>query len=239
MLKVNNLTATNLDVPLIKNINLDIKPNEIHAIIGPKYSGKSALAHSIMGHPSVHIESGSIFFNRRKLNSLPTKLRNQFKIFVSFQTPPIFPGISSWNLFREFFNVPKSSLEKIKLKYIAACELLNLGDGQNLDTDSYDATLSQAKRNELIYMLLSDPKLVILDEIDDGLTDKESALAGLIIKEFVRENNRACLLITRNKSLLDIVEPTHVHLMSHGEIRMSGGNDLYKRIVDDEYTEFS
>ena len=240
MLKLKNITATSDNEPLLNNVSLEVKAKEIHAILGPKNSGKSAIAHAIMGHPGIDITGGDIVFNRKKIQKLETNLRSKAGIYVSFQFPPEFESITNWELNKEFFGITEEASADLKLKYDSCCELLNLGDehGDKLPCGA-SMIMSQAKRNELIWMILTDPKLVILDEIDEGLTDQEVVLVGTILKEYLQEQERGCIVITHSQTLLDIINPTHVHVMVGGEIKLSGEADLYKRIIEDGYTEFS
>ena len=240
MLKLKNITATSDNDPLLTKVSLEVKTKEIHAILGPKSSGKSAIAHVIAGHPGIDLTEGDIVFNRKKIQKLETNERVNAGIFVSFQFPPEFESITNWELTKEFFGVSEEASGDLKLKYDSCCELLDLGaeHGDKLPCGA-SMIMSQAKRNELIWMILTNPKLVILDEIDEGLTDQEVVLVGTIIKQYLQEQERGCIVITHNQALLDIINPTHVHVRVGGEIKLSGEADLYKRIIEDGYSEFS
>jgi Fe-S cluster assembly ATP-binding protein len=101
-------------------------------------------------------------------------------------------------------------------------------------------TMSHAKRNELVHMVMADPKLIILDEIDEGLSEQEVVSVGAVVKSFLDTNpEKSCIIITHNQLLLDILKPTHVHVMVGGEIKLSGSDELYTRIIEDGYSEFS
>lgn len=240
MIRIKNLTVTSNDDPLLTNINLHINPGEIHAVTGPKFSGKSALAHTITGHPGIVIKKGSIHYRTDKLNQLPTEDRVNKGMFISFQTPSDFEDITNWELFKLFFEGSPSELVDLELKYASYCELLDLGEvhGDRFINQS-EMSVSQFKRNELLFMMLKSHEFIILDEIDDGLTAEEIVKTGSMLSEYITINQKTCLIISRNQELLDIIKPTHVHIMSDGEILMSGGPDLYKRIVEDEQSEFS
>jgi Fe-S cluster assembly ATP-binding protein len=240
MLKIKKISATSETNKLLNNINLEIKAGEIHAVMGPKHSGKSALAHVITGHPSIQITDGDIVWNRKKIQSLEIDERSKLGIFISFQFPQEFDIMTNWELTKEIFHGSKVDESDLLLKYTTCCELLDLGsDHPNKFSGSSGMTMSQAKRNELIYMILSDPKLIILDEIDEGLTDQEAVLVAALLRDFLKENNKGCLIITHNQAVLKILNPTHVHVMVDGEIKMSGDAELYTRIVEDGYPEFS
>ena len=240
MIKIKNLTVTSNDDPLLSNINMTIEAGEIHAITGPKFSGKSALAHVITGHPGITIEKGSIHWGSTKINHLPTEDRIAKGMYISFQTPSDFEDLTNWDLFQLFFKGNPSEISDLQLKYDAYCDLLDLGELHgDLRINASEMTPSQFKKNELLYMMIKDPEFIILDEIDDGLSTEETLKIGAILREYFRINKKTCLIITRNQELLDIIKPTHVHILSDGEILMSGGPDLYKRIVEDGQSEFS
>ena len=161
-------------------------------------------------------------------------------MFTSFQFPPEFEGITNFELIKEFLNPKESDISDLALKYSSCCEILDLGLEHGDRTPSgHSMGMSQAKRNELIYMLLTNPKLVILDEIDEGLTESEVILVASLLKDYLQDTGKGCLVITHNQTLLTILNPTHVHVMVGGEIKLSGGTELYTRIIEDGYSEFS
>lgn len=238
MLKIKKLTATSDSQPLFKDISLEVKPGEIHAILGPKNSGKSALAHAITGHPSVNITDGTIHYKKKKLNDLETEKRIEMGIFISFQFPPEFESVTNWDLTKEFFDNEK--VDDLFIKYSSCLDLLDLDSTHGTITpSSTNMLMSQAKRNELIHMLLKDPDLIVLDEIDEGLRGPENQLVSHILKDFLSTKKKSCIVITHNKEALNILNPTHVHVMVDGEIKMSGTTELYTRIIEDGYSEFS
>jgi Fe-S cluster assembly ATP-binding protein len=239
MLKIKKITAVSETQPLLNNISLEVKPGEIHAVMGPKHSGKSALAHVIAGHPSIQITDGTISWKRKKLESVEPDERFKSGIFVGFQYPPEFESITNWELVKELFG--ESTDESVlRIKYEACCELLGLGlDHGDRTSSSAFLTMSHAKRNELVHMILAEPKLILLDEIDEGLSDSDVMLVGSLLKNFLETTDAGGIVITHNKALLEILNPTHVHVMVGGEIKLSGTTELYTRIIEDGYSEFS
>jgi len=238
MLTLDNVSVQAISSgPLLVDIDLTILPGEIHAVMGPKNSGKSALAHTIMGHSDLEISSGVVTYNEDVINDIPADERSKNGIYLSFQHPPEFGDIRNWELLKECYNLKKSEIDDMRLKFDACSELLGLGNNHG-ETFTDMMTPAEAKINELIFMLMSNPRLVILDEIDEELTDEECNLVGVILKEFLKDKSRACLVITRNRKFLDIIQPTNVHIMAEGEIQLSGQTELYKRIVEDGYSEF-
>ena len=240
MLKIKTISAVSESQTLLKDINLEIKAGEVHAVMGPKHSGKSALAHVIAGHPSIQVTDGSILWKRKKLLTLEPEARAGLGIFVSFQFPPEFETLTNWQLAKELFGGKKSKIDDLILKYNTACEELDLGFGHGDQTPvMHHPGKGHDKKNELIHMLLMDPQLVILDEIDEGLSEEDTILVGAILKDFLQNSDKGCLVITHNQTLLKFLNPTHVHVMVSGEIKMSGDTELYTRIIEDGYSEFS
>jgi Fe-S cluster assembly ATP-binding protein len=190
-----------------------------------------------MGHPHLNITEGYIFWHSDNLADLTTDERSHHGIYVTFQNPLEFDGISNYELVKEIAGAKNIDLQ---LKYNTICRLLDLKlDHGELDPMRGILSLSEAKRNELIHMILLNPSLVMIDEIDTGLMIEEVALIGAILSDFLQHEDKGCIVITHNQTLLDIIKPTHVHVMFTGEIKLSGGPDLYKRIVEDGYSEFS
>lgn len=240
MLKIKNITAKADSQAVFDNISLALKQGEIHAIMGPEHSSKSAFAHLITGHPSVCVIEGDVYWGRKKIQNLSPAERNELGIFISFQFPPEFESITNYELIREFFKQYDVDPADLELKYKTCCALLDLGSEHGDLTPSIASmTMNQAKRNELIFMLMSNPKLIILDEIDKGLSNEQIVIVGTILRDYIKEGNRSCIVITHNKELLNILQPTHVHVMVDGEFKMSGDAELYTRIIEDGYSEFS
>jgi Fe-S cluster assembly ATP-binding protein len=240
MLKIKNISASSESQLLLKDIDLTVNAGEIHAIMGPKHSGKSALAHVITGHPSVQVTDGTITLGKKKIQTLDADVIAKLGVFVSFQFPPEFDSMTNWELTKEALEAHESAISDLTLKYNTCCELLDLGSSHGeRSANAINMTMSMAKRNELIHMLLTDPKLVILDEIDEGLSLEDTALVGTILRNFLGKKDKGCIVFTHNQTLLKILQPTHVHVMVGGEIKLSGDTELYTRIIEDGYSEFS
>jgi Fe-S cluster assembly ATP-binding protein len=240
MIKIKNLTATSLDEPLLDDVNLSISPGEVHLVTGPKFSGKSALAHIITGHPGITIKKGGVYWGRQKLNNMPTEDRIAKGIYISFQNPPDFDNLTNWELFQNLFSIKNTDLGDARNQYNEYCDLLDLAPSHGDTFIIPELTVSsQTKKNELLFMLASDPSFLIFDEIDEGLSDDEIIAFGEIIEAYLEDRKKSCLIISRNQLLMEVIKPTHVHVMSDGKIRLSGGSEVFKRIIDDGCTEFS
>ena len=240
MLKIKNLSAESELYTPLKNVTLEVKPGEIHAVMGPKHSGKTTLAHVLSGHPLVQVTEGSILLGRKKIQSLEPEERAQLGIFQSFQNPPEFETVENWEIVEEAFKSKKALTSDIQVKYLEYCKLLDLDSSHGeVCPTSLSMLMTHAKRNEVLHMLMLDPKLVILDELDEGLSEKDIELVAAVLQDFLEKKDKGCIVITHNQQLLKLLNPTHVHVMVNGEIKMSGNSDLYTRIIEDGYSEFS
>jgi Fe-S cluster assembly ATP-binding protein len=240
MLKIKNVSAISDGESVLSDINLEVNPNEVHVILGPPQSGKSALCHAITGHPSIQVTIGEITWNKKRLNNLRIEDRNQQGIYISFQTPPDFDNISNNEITQKFFSTPTTEISDLPLKYNECCELLGLGGTHgSRQLNAIDMDLSQVKRNELVYMYLSNPKLIILDDIDEGMNEDEINKVGLFLQTFLKENDRSCIIVTHNKKLLELLNPTHMYVMISGKLKKLDDVNLYKRVIEDGYSEFS
>ena len=238
MLTLDNVSVQTTTIgPILVDIDLKILPGEIHAVIGPKHSGKSALVHTIMGHPDLEISQGVITYNNNVINDSPADVRCKNGIYLSFQHPPEFRDIKNWDLFKECQNSKKSDLDSLRVNFDEISSQLKLENNHG-DLFNDSMTPAETKINELIFMLLSKPQLIMIDEIDENLNDSEIDLLGNILTDYLKDKTRSCLIITGNHKLLDDIQPTTVHIMAEGEIQMSGKTELYKRIVEDGNSEF-
>lgn len=242
MLKIKNLNAVVLDQDVLSNINLEVNAGEIHAIMGPLHSGKSALVHAILGIPSIHYTSGDIEYKESSISTKLVSERSLSGIFVSFQEPPVIDAITNLDLVKNILKLrgdtrPESVLEK---DYKALCVSLGLSSNHGHKIVNHESiTPTERKKNELLHMLLLNPDLVILDEIDAGVDSDELDSVASTIKSFLDDKRKAAILVTHNHKLLDSIVPTHVHVMVNGEIVEQGSTELYKRIIEDGYSQFS
>ena len=230
------------DQVLLENINLEVSKNEIHAIMGPKQSGKSHLALSLLGNPNFSFKDGNIYFKRKSFSHKSIDKRNIAGVYVSFQTPPSIYGVSNFELAKLSLKSHKKEklLNALEEKYRALCKKLGLPKDHG-DKVINNELMSEGdyRKNEILQMLLIEPQLVVLDEIEIGLEDEEVISLAKIIKEFISKKSRSAIIISQNKQLLDILNPTHVHVMVNNTIKEKGSKELYKRIITDGYSQFS
>ena len=232
MLTINNLHARVEDTPILKGLNLEIGPGEVHAIMGPNGSGKSTLASVLAGREDYEVTAGSVDFDGTDLLELDASDRAREGLFLAFQYPVEIPGVSNLNFMKAAINAKREhqGLEPIAAKDFLAmvkekAALVEL-DGRLRDRSVNEGfSGGEKKRNEIFQMAMLEPKLAVLDETDSGLDID----ALRIVSEGVnamRNAGRSFLVITHYQRLLDHIVPDYVHVLSDGQIVKSGPKEL-------------
>jgi Fe-S cluster assembly ATP-binding protein len=232
MLELKQLHATAGETPILKGIDLKIEPGEIHAVMGPNGSGKSTLANVLVGRPGYEVTGGEILFEGRDLMEMEPEIRAREGIFLAFQYPVEIPGVGNTYFLKSALNAVR---EHKGLSQLDAFDFLNLSKEKMELVEMPDDLMNRAvnegfsggekKRNEVLQMLLLEPKLCILDETDSGLDiDALRVVAGGV--NAMRSPERSMLIITHYQRLLDYIVPDHVHVLSGGRIVRSGDKNL-------------
>ena len=245
LLKINSLKASIDGKTIIKDLNLEIKQNEVHVIMGPNGSGKSTLSKILAGHPSYGIQSGDVEFLSRDLLALDPETRSHEGLFLAFQYPIEIPGLTNFDFLRIAYNEKQKYLKKEELDPLEFMTLSqNLLEKLEMKSEFLNRNLNEGfsggekKRNEVLQMLLLSPKLVILDEIDSGLDID----ALKIICENINSNlpkDCSLLVITHYPKILSYLKPTTVHIMKDGKIIETGKNELIDRLEEQGYQAFN
>lgn len=232
MLKITDLHATVAGTPILKGLSLEVNAGEVHAIMGPNGSGKSTLAAVLAGRDGYEITAGSIEYQGRDLLALPVEERARAGVFLAFQYPVEIPGVSNMEFLRAALEAVRthrgepalSTVDFIKLAR-ATCQQLGL-DPEFLKRGVNEGfSGGEKKRNEILQMLLLQPRLALLDEIDSGLDiDALQVVADGV--NALRSPERAILMVTHYQRLLDYVVPDRVHVLADGRILRSGGREL-------------
>ena len=236
MLKIENLSAKVEDGQreILKGLSLEVRPGEVHAIMGLNGSGKSTLANVLSGRDGYEVTSGSVTFEGQDLLEMDPEERAHAGLFMAFQYPVELPGVLTTYFLRTALNSVRESRGEAALDVRAFNALLK-EKAALVDID--EALLKRAvnegfsggekKRNEILQMAVLDPKLAILDETDSGLDiDALQIVADGVNR--LREANpqRAVVIITHYQRLLNYIVPDKVHVLLDGSIVRSGGREL-------------
>jgi Fe-S cluster assembly ATP-binding protein len=237
MLIIKNLHATIQDAKqktkvILRGINLTINPGEVHAIMGPNGSGKSTLSNVLAGHADYHITQGEVTLDGKDLLDLAPEERAAAGLFLAFQYPVEIPGVN--NMY--FLKAALNSLRKHRgLTPLDAIDFLQLIKIKIKEVGLNEAFLNRAvnegfsggekKRNEILQMLMLEPRLAILDETDSGLDIDALQMVAKGVNS-LRSPERSILVITHYQRLLDYIVPDVVHVMVNGQIIKSGGKEL-------------
>lgn len=240
-LKIKNLDVQVEGKEILKNFNLEIKTGEIHALMGPNGTGKSTLAHAIMGHPLYEVTSGEIWFDDQNILELEVDERARLGLFSAVQYPSEIPGITNAEFLKAAVNArrdadnPISILEFIQ-KLDEKMELLDMPEEMAERYLNEGFSGGEKKRNEILQLLMIEPTFAILDEIDSGLDIDALQVVAKGINS-MRGEKFGSLIITHYQRLLNYVEPDFVHVVMEGRIVKSGGPELAKRIEAEGYQE--
>ncbi|MFT4766986.1 MAG: Fe-S cluster assembly ATP-binding protein [Glaciecola sp.] len=241
MLKIENLHAQVEGKEILRGLNLEVGAGEVHAIMGPNGSGKSTLGHVLAGRPGYEVTAGSVTFNGEDLFELDTEERSRAGLFLAFQYPVEIPGVSNMEFLKasvdavrehrglealDAVSFMKRAREASKAADLPA-EFLKRGVNEGFSG-------GEKKRNELIQMMLLEPRLCLLDETDSGLDIDALQVVARGVNA-MRSEDRAFVLVTHYQRLLDFVEPDRVHVLSEGRIVRSGDKELALHLEDKGY----
>ena len=240
LLQINNLYVNAGEKESLKGIELTINKGEIHVIMGPNGAGKSTLANVILNNPAYTKVSGEVIFEGENINDLSTdKIANK-GIFMSFQTPEEIPGITVSN----FLKSTKWKKEEKPVKILEfKKEMKKYMEELNMDTNLMERNLNvgfsggEKKKNEILQMLMLNPKLAILDETDSGLDVDAIKTVSKGIKMFKNDEN-AVLIITHGTKILKKLKVDYVHVLVDGKIVKTDIGDLAEKIEQDGYEQY-
>ncbi|MGB0777619.1 MAG: Fe-S cluster assembly ATPase SufC [Flavobacteriaceae bacterium] len=241
MLKIENLHANIGDKEILKGLNLEINPGEVHAIMGPNGAGKSTMASVIAGREEYEVTEGNISLDGEDISEMAPEERAHEGVFLSFQYPVEIPGVTVTNFIKSAINETRKAKgqeelpAKDMLKMIREkSELLEI-DRKFLSRSLNEGfSGGEKKRNEIFQMAMLEPKLAILDETDSGLDiDALRIVANGVNK--LKSNDNAVVVITHYQRLLDYIVPDFVHVLYDGKIVKSGGKELALELEEKGY----
>jgi Fe-S cluster assembly ATP-binding protein len=229
---------------ILKGINLEIKPGEVHAIMGVNGSGKSTLANILCGKEGYEVTSGHVTFDGKDLLEMEADVRTREGLFLAFQYPVELPGVHTTYFLRTALNSVREhrGLAQMSVRDFAAflkdkAAMLELREDLLQRSVNEGFSGGEKKRNEVLQMAVLEPKLAILDETDSGLDiDALQTVAQGVNK--LRSKDRGFLVITHYQRLLNYIIPDVVHVMIDGRIVQSGGKELALELEKQGYTGF-
>ncbi|MFV0555600.1 MAG: Fe-S cluster assembly ATPase SufC [Lactovum sp.] len=242
-LEIKNLHVSIEEKEILKGVNLTINAGEIHAIMGPNGTGKSTLSAAIMGDPKYTVTEGQMLFDGIELNDLPVDERAKLGLFLGMQYPAEIPGITNAEFMRASINARREEGKKIKVmefikKLDKNMELLSMKEEMAERYLNEGFSGGEKKRNEILQLLMLEPSLAILDEIDSGLDIDALKVVSKGINA-MRSESFSALMITHYQRLLQYIVPDVVHIMMEGRIVITGDAELAKRLEKEGYAKIS
>lgn len=238
-LEIKDLHVSIEDKEILKGVNLTINTDEIHAIMGPNGTGKSTLSSAIMGHPSYEVTKGEVLLDGVNILELEVDERAKAGLFLAMQYPSEITGVTNADFMRSAINAKREEGQEINLMQFIK-ELDKNMDFLDIDKDMAQRYLNEGfsggekKRNEILQLMMLEPKFAILDEIDSGLDIDALKVVSKGINQ-MRGENFGALMITHYQRLLNYITPDKVHVMYAGKVVKSGGPELAKRLEEEGY----
>lgn len=238
-LEIIDLHVSIEDKQILKGVNLVMNTGEIHAIMGPNGTGKSTLSQAIMGHPSYTITKGQILLDGEDVTEMEVDERARAGLFLAMQYPSEIAGITNAEFMRAAINARRPEDDKISVmnfikKLDEKMEILNMPEEMAERYLNEGFSGGEKKRNEILQLMMIEPKFAILDEIDSGLDIDALKVVSKGVN-LMSGPDFGVLIITHYQRLLNYVHPTFVHVMMDGRIVKSGDASLAKRLEAEGY----
>ena len=242
MLKIENLHAEVEGQQILRGLDLAIEAGEVHAIMGPNGSGKSTLGHVLAGHPGYTVTCGRVTFNGENLLDMETEERARSGVFLAFQYPVEIPGVSNMEFLKAAVDAVRERRGEQALDAVTfmkrareVCKAVSLPAEFLKRGVNEGFSGGEKKRNELVQMMLLEPRLCLLDETESGLDIDALQVVAQGVNA-MRDPQRAFVLVTHYQRLLNYIEPDRVHVLAEGRIVRSGDKDLALHLEDHGYT---
>ncbi len=241
LLKIENLHVSVEGKDILKGLNLDVKPGELHVIMGRNGTGKSTLANVLIGKEGYNISEGKVDYKGQPLLNMETEQRANEGIFLSFQYPVAIPGVNNISFLKAAINSKRKYLGEKEID--SATFLKDIKSKMatlNLDDSFIHRSLNdgfsggEKKRNEMLQMLVLDPTLSILDETDSGLDIDALKTVAKNVSKF-RNKENSFIIITHYQRMLNYLEPDYIHVLMNGKIVKSGDKSLALSLEEKGY----
>ncbi|EOV2113082.1 Fe-S cluster assembly ATPase SufC [Listeria monocytogenes] len=238
-LKIQDLHVEIEGKEILKGVNLEISTREIHAIMGPNGTGKSTLSSAIMGHPKYEVTQGTITLDGEDVLEMEVDERARAGLFLAMQYPSEISGVTNAEFIRAAINSRREEGDEIPVmqfirKLDAKMDILDMDEEMAERYLNEGFSGGEKKRNEILQLLMIEPKLAILDEIDSGLDIDALKVVSKGVNE-MRGEGFGCLIITHYQRLLNYITPDFVHVMMQGKVVKEGGPELAKRLEAEGY----
>jgi Fe-S cluster assembly ATP-binding protein len=236
LLEISNLTVRVAGKEILNGVNLKVNAGEVHAIMGPNGSGKSTLAQVLAGREDYEVTRGSVTYEGRDLLAMAAEERARAGLFLGFQYPVEIPGVNNVYLLKAALNAKRKAAGESEVdayEFLALIrqkmKFMHMSDSFLTRGVNEGFSGGEKKRNEILQMLVLEPKLAILDETDSGLDIDALKVVSNGVNS-LRDPNRAVVLVTHYQRLLDHVIPDQVHVLSGGRIVKSGDKSLAQEL---------
>ena len=243
VLEIKNLHVSIEGKEILKGLNLTLKTGEIAAIMGPNGTGKSTLSAAIMGNPNYEVTAGEILFDGEDILELEVDERARLGLFLAMQYPSEVPGITNAEFIRAAMNAGKADDDKISIRQFITkldekMELLGMKEEMAERYLNEGFSGGEKKCNEILQLLMLEPKFALLDEIDSGLDIDALKVVSKGVNE-MRGEGFGAMIITHYQRLLNYITPDKVHVMMDGKVVLSGGPELAVRLEKEGYAQIA
>jgi Fe-S cluster assembly ATP-binding protein len=232
-LQIRNLHVAAGDKQILKGLDLEVRSNEVHALMGPNGSGKSTLANVIMGHPGLEVTEGEILFDGENITEADPDERARMGLFMAFQYPVAIPGVTVTKYLRMVMNAHREargeaeiSLKDFRKTVEAAMELTNVPKEFSSRYLNEGFSGGEKKRMEILQLALQRPQIAVLDETDSGLDIDALNVVAKGVNTISEGSDLGVLIITHYQRILHMVQPSRVSIMFDGRIVKEGGPEL-------------
>ncbi|MCZ2490701.1 ABC transporter ATP-binding protein [Dellaglioa algida] len=239
-LEVKNLHVEIEDKEILKGVNLKMATGEVHAIMGPNGTGKSTLSEAIMGNPAYKVTEGEVLLNGVNILELPVDERARAGLFLAMQYPSEIPGVTNAEFLRAAINARRPEDNQIPIREFLK-KLDKMMTTLDMTEEMADRYLNEGfsggekKRNEILQLMMIEPKFAILDEIDSGLDIDALKVVSRGVNEMLKNAEFGTLMITHYQRLLNYIVPDVVHVMMDGRVVKTGGAELAEKLEAEGY----